>query len=624
MAVAASTELNKMQRAFCFLREAPCFLNKERYNILIMIALNQLHDKIEQLCLLMPQLDEFAKLVQAKSSLDEPWRDSLMSKLRIQSSADTPLIVAIAGGTNIGKSTVFNHLAQDNASGITPCASGTKYPVSLVPAQWADEEKLQKLFDGFVVKPWSDSGAPLEEHEEDVLYWRQGNNVPPQLILLDTPDVDSTNKANWRRAEKIRQIADVLIAVLTKQKYNDAVCVDFFRQAAKSGKMFILLFNQFDQEDVSYLQNMMDEIVKNIEQPPIFVYYAPHDRKASESLGLPFYFVPLSADGKVNSDQIDHDSPKSLTDELSKMHFEELKARSMSKSLADSMDSNTGLGRWLSDIRSQSELFAIRRDALKDLNPGSIKPMTLPKEIVSKEMNHWRSSNRSSIANMFAKSTEAVGFLWNKAVSYFKKDNFNEKTVEEKFLEDERTCMFNAVEIIYKSLNNQALVDSMLGNELKEILASAPMETILNRIELEYQSAPLLSEEFHEFVKSEMDQWAKEYPKSYFSYRLLDEALTVARPIVTVVLGACFWYNPTLLMGGAVIGAGAVDVIALGDKYSRIQGKYCLERAQWLQKIIRQELHLDELFEKMERQSSVTDQDAYKQAAALQQELASP
>ena len=593
-----------------------------------MIALKQLHEKIEQLCSLIPQLDEYAQLVQAESSVDAPWRDSLLSKLRVQSREDTPLIVAIAGGTNIGKSTIFNHLAQDNASGITPRASGTKYPVCLVPDAWADGEKLQKLFDGFDVQPWSDQNAPLEDHENDVLYWRRGDRVPPQLILLDTPDVDSTNQANWRRAEKIRQIADVLIAVLTKQKYNDKVCVDFFRQAAKSGKEFILLFNQFDLEDVSYLPSMMGEVVNNIQQPPIYLYLTPHDRKASETLGLPFYFIPLNSDGSANVDQADLNNSTSLTDELSKLHFEELKSRSLAKSLADAMDSNTGLGKWLSEICSQSRKFSIRMDALKELNPGSIKPLLLPKEMVFKEMQHWRSANRSSIANLVAASTEKIGTFFSKAVSYFKKENVKEeKSVEDLFLEQERASLFESVETIYKSLNSQASTDSVLGNELKEILASSPMEVILNRIESEHQSAPILSEEFHEYVKSEMTQWGKEHPWKFFSYRLLDESLTIARPVATVVLGACFWCSPSVTLGTATAVAGAsnaVDVMSLGDMYSRIQEKFCLERAQWLQTIIRQELHLDEKKKKMERQSSVANSDAVNLAKSLQQELASP
>ncbi len=591
-----------------------------------MLALKNLHEKIEQLCSLMPQLEEYAQLVQAESSQDAPWRDSLLSKLRVQSSEETPLIVAIAGGTNIGKSTVFNHLAQDNASGITPCASGTKYPVCLVPAQWADEEKLQKLFDGFVVKPWSDSAAPLEEHEEDVLYWRQGVNVPPQLILLDTPDVDSTNKANWRRAEKIRQIADVLIAVLTKQKYNDAVCVDFFRQATKSGKKFILLFNQFDMEDISYLQDMVNKIVSNIEQPPIFVYLAPHNRKASESLGLPFYYVPISSDGTVKSDQIDLDAPKSLTDELAKMHFEELKAYSLVKSLADSMDSNTGLGKWLSDIRVQSEQFALQLKALEELNPGTIEVPILPKEMIHKELHIWRSSFRGSWTNWAMVPTEALGKAWKYAVSFFKKKEENEPTAEEKFLELERTYMFNAVEKVHNSLKNQAAFDTVLGNELKAILASNPIETILQRVESEHKSAPILSDDFHDYVKSELTQWSEKHPWKSNIYKALDSALVIARPAATVALGTCFWFTPTITLGAVTAVAGAsnaFDLMSLGDVGCKIQNRFCIERAQWLQSIIRQELHLDELFEKMKRQSSVTDEDAYKQAATLQQELES-
>ena len=588
--------------------------------------LRQLHEKIEQLCLLMPQLEEYAQLVLAESSHNSPWRDSLLSKLRVQSSEDTPLIVAIAGGTNIGKSTVFNHLAQDNASGITPCASGTKYPVCLVPAQWADEALLQKLFDGFVVKPWSDSAAPLEEHEEDVLYWRLGENVPPQLILLDTPDIDSTNKANWRRAEKIRQIADVLIAVLTKQKYNDAACVDFFRQAAKSGKMFILLFNQFDREDVSYLQSMIGEIVKNIEQPPIFVYLAPHDRKASESLGLPFYFVPLNADGTVNDNQLDLDSPKSLTDELAKMHFEELKARSMFKSLSDAMDSNTGLGKWLSEIRSQSELFGCRLKALEEFNPGTIEIPPLPKEMIYNELQRWRSSIRGSWTNIAAVPTAAIEKVLNIAISFFKKkDDKNEPSAEEKFLQLERKYMLEALDKIYNSLKNQAALDNVLGAEIRAILSANPIESIIQRVESEHESAPLLSEDFHEYVKTELAQWTEKHPWKFLTYKALDSALVIARPAATVALGACFWYSPSILLGSATAVAGAsnaVDLMSLGDMCSKIQDRFCIERAQWLQGILRQELHLDELFEKMKRQSSITDDDAFQQAASLQQDLA--
>lgn len=592
-----------------------------------MNALNNLHEKIETLCNLVPQLDECAQLVQADSSVGMPWRDSLMSKLRVQSSGDTPLIVAIAGGTNVGKSTVFNHLARDNASGITSQASGTKYPVCLVPESWADEQKLQKLFDGFVVEPWKDSVAPLTENEQDVLYWRVGAHVPPQLILLDTPDVDSTNVANWRRAEKIRQIADVVIAILTTQKYNDAACVNFFKQAAKSGKEFIVLFNQFEKDDISSLPSMLAEVVKHLQQPPIFAYIALHDREASKSLGLPFYAIPLNADGAVESDRIDFNAPKSLTDELACMHFEELKTRSLSKSLVDAMNAETGLGKWLSEISAKSKEFALRLDILKEMDSGKIEPLQLPRGLVLKELQQQRNSMRNSLTKLSFIAQTAVGKAWSAASSWFKKGEGSTVSPEEEFLEQERVQMIHSAEKIYKTLRNQAQTDSVLGDQIREILEHATIEDIIDRIQAEHKASPVISEEFRNYVKTEWTQWCEKHPWQSRIYKAVDAGLAIARPVATVTLGAFLLYEPTVTLGTATILAGtsnSVDIMTLGDLFCNIQKRFCIERAQWLQNIIRQEFHIDELLDKMNRQIAVKGSAELKLAQSLQQELASP
>src|SRR4051794_38111562 len=62
------------------------------------------------------------------------WFELLERKLLPQLQLPELLIVAIVGGTNIGKSVVFNHLAGETASAATPLAAGTKHPVCLVPA----------------------------------------------------------------------------------------------------------------------------------------------------------------------------------------------------------------------------------------------------------------------------------------------------------------------------------------------------------------------------------------------------------------------------------------------------------------------------------------------------------
>ena len=103
---------------------------------------------------------------------------------------------------------------------------------------------LGRLFEPFELHAWQSADDPLEDSPENRLFWRQARRMPPRLLLLDAPDVDSDVAVNWRRATAIRQAADVLVAVLTQQKYNDAAVKQFFRAAVEADKPIIVVFNQ--------------------------------------------------------------------------------------------------------------------------------------------------------------------------------------------------------------------------------------------------------------------------------------------------------------------------------------------------------------------------------------------
>src|SRR6185436_20841152 len=104
-----------------------------------------------------------------------------------------------------GKSVVFNHLAGFRASASSPLASGTKHPVCLIPNGFESRANLSELFPGFTVRPWASSEDPLNLCDDDLLFWRTGDEVPRNLLLLDTPDIDSDAPVNWRRADAVRQ-----------------------------------------------------------------------------------------------------------------------------------------------------------------------------------------------------------------------------------------------------------------------------------------------------------------------------------------------------------------------------------------------------------------------------------
>ena len=100
------------------------------------------------------------------------WYEQLQRKLLPQLSGEPFVVAAVVGGTNIGKSVIFNHLAGVRASATSPLASGTKHPTCLVPAGFTTQHPLAEIFPGFELIPWSQAGAALDETERHLLFWK--------------------------------------------------------------------------------------------------------------------------------------------------------------------------------------------------------------------------------------------------------------------------------------------------------------------------------------------------------------------------------------------------------------------------------------------------------------------
>jgi hypothetical protein len=217
------------------------------------VSFSQCAQAVKHLHELLGQLEQLAASLQLDPLEKQEWFQLLEQKLLPQLADDAFLVAAVVGGTNIGKSVLFNHLAGSRASATSPLASGTKHVTCLTPSGFEDSHDLSSIFPGFELRQWSDSEQALQESEADWLFWRSSDLLPPNLLVLDTPDIDSDARVNWERADKIRRTADVLIAVLTQQKYNDAAVKEFFRRAAAEDKFVLVVFNQVHlPDDESY------------------------------------------------------------------------------------------------------------------------------------------------------------------------------------------------------------------------------------------------------------------------------------------------------------------------------------------------------------------------------------
>lgn len=173
------------------------------------------------------------------------WLDLLEYKLVPNLGADPCLVVAVAGGTNTGKSTVYNMLLRRDTSPVRLTAAATCRPLLAASARRLDEFSSGRLLSAFRPLPLIDPEAVVDGNSpKNALYITRSERLPDSFVLLDTPDVDSIDTANWEVADHIRAAGDVVIAVLTGEKYKDDRVVEFFRAARASGRVVLPLMNK--------------------------------------------------------------------------------------------------------------------------------------------------------------------------------------------------------------------------------------------------------------------------------------------------------------------------------------------------------------------------------------------
>ena len=159
---------------------------------------------------------------------------AVLAKAGARTALGDATVVALAGATGSGKSTLFNALVGEEVSspGVRRPTTGTAHG-----AVWsADAEDRAPLLD------WL--GVPRR-------------HVVPQparaldgLVLLDLPDHDSTRLEHRLEVDRLVELVDVLVWVLDPQKYADAAVHDrYLRPLAGHAGVLLVVLNQADRLD---------------------------------------------------------------------------------------------------------------------------------------------------------------------------------------------------------------------------------------------------------------------------------------------------------------------------------------------------------------------------------------
>ncbi len=140
-------------------------------------------------------------------------------------------VVALAGATGSGKSSLFNTLVGEDVATV-----GQRRPTTSTPtaAVWG-QEPAGELLD------WLGVGArhQVPDGSEDEL---------DGLVLIDLPDFDSRQIEHRAEAERVLELVDVFVWVTDPQKYADAVLHDDYVAVLREyGAVTVVVLNQVDR-----------------------------------------------------------------------------------------------------------------------------------------------------------------------------------------------------------------------------------------------------------------------------------------------------------------------------------------------------------------------------------------
>lgn len=140
---------------------------------------------------------------------------------------DDVAVIALAGGTGSGKSSLFNVYIGEEASDVGGMRPTTGAPLAAVPAGRADS--MAGYLDAIGI-------------DDRVTY------PGKEICLIDLPDTDSVELDHRHQVDSLLGVVDLVIWVVDPEKYRDArLHQDYLQPMAPYSSQFLFVLNQIDR-----------------------------------------------------------------------------------------------------------------------------------------------------------------------------------------------------------------------------------------------------------------------------------------------------------------------------------------------------------------------------------------
>ncbi|MFD8324597.1 YfjP family GTPase [Streptomyces lydicus] len=162
-------------------------------------------------------------------------------------------VVALAGATGSGKSSLFNALAGANRSQVGPRRPTTAEPVACVwPGGRPGAEGLLRRL-----------GVPAHRRHVPA----DGSSDLRGLILVDLPDHDSSATEHRAQVDRMLELVDAVIWVVDPEKYADAVLHErYLRPLAGYAEVMFVVLNQVDRLPGDAADQVVDDLRRLLDE----------------------------------------------------------------------------------------------------------------------------------------------------------------------------------------------------------------------------------------------------------------------------------------------------------------------------------------------------------------------
>ncbi|MEU0690451.1 GTPase [Streptomyces uncialis] len=170
--------------------------------------------------------------------------------------SDRHTVVAVAGATGSGKSTLFNALAGVNISD-----TGVRRPTTSSPIACTWTDGAAGLLDRL--------GVPGRLRRRPVPH-AGGEARLDGLVLIDLPDHDSASVVHREQVDRVLALVDAVIWVVDPEKYADAVLHErYLRPLAGHAEVMFVVLNQIDRLPGDAADQVLDDLRRLLDEDGI-------------------------------------------------------------------------------------------------------------------------------------------------------------------------------------------------------------------------------------------------------------------------------------------------------------------------------------------------------------------